>query len=78
MATRTRIIPDNEIQSQLDKFTMEDGFEFFKSLSGEPVRVIEDKVREKLPDSGQGLGWISKKVTKFIGRKDQESIFISF
>ena len=75
MATR-RNIDDNEIQSQLETVSMEDAFDLMKSLSGKPVRVLQEKLQEKLPKSFRGLGPISKKVTKFKGRKDQKTSFL--
>ena len=77
MATR-RNIDDNEIQSQLETVSMEDAFDLMKSLSGEPVRVLQEKLQEKLPNSSKRLQTLSKKVTKFKGRKDQETIFYLF
>ena len=81
MATRVRIrvIDDNEIPSQLDEVSMESANELFKSVSGLSERGKEEKIRERLPNSSKGTSKvIAMKVTKFIGRRDKETLLILF
>ena len=60
-----RSLCEDEIYDQLDECTMEDAFDFFKSLSGGPVRVLEEKVRMKFPNLCKGVGILAKKVKGF-------------
>ena len=80
MATRTRdrAIDDNEIRSQLDEVSMEDAYDLFKSVSRFKIREKEEKVRKKLPNSctSVGNGKIAKKLPRFIGRRDKETLFL--
>ena len=66
-----RYIDDNEIRSQLDDVTMEDAYIFFKSVSKLKIRPMEEKIREKLPNSCKGNGMVAKKIPKFLSKRQK-------
>ena len=79
IAVKIRVIVDNEIPSQFDEVSMEAANELFKSVSGLSERGKEEKIRERLPNSSQVTSkHIATKVTKFIGRRDKETLLILF